>query len=1629
MNNDHRIFITRTPRLGLSLRLAASLRLGGALGVVSVAPLVLGPTTEARAQDTLPPRITFATPADPAPRDFSYAKSLPTLTGTVVDEGARPVGVRDVRVTFLSLPLNRWWNGTAFASTGAVRLNATISGSNWSYSAAPTGLTLPDGLYIIQAYATDTLGNAGGGNNAGFAERRVYIDNTAPSNITFEQPEPGMVVTNLGSINGRAFDASSNNITGSGTTTSIPGSGVDRVQVSIKAPNGLFWNGTEYQATEARLPTDLAGSFWSLSSGPRTPDTLPDGDYVLTAYARDALGNESSQSQTTRVQQPPPPIPPDVSAPVVSLDAPADNTFAKGLAIPSGTVSDTGSAGLQRVVVDFFSDSAQKWWDGTSFSANAPVGLPTTISNGNSAGGSWSYTGAVPSGANLPDGVYVVIAFGDDKVGNRGRDQSVVIIDNAPPTSLSFEQPAPSATTTSLVDINGRAADNPGGSGVARVDVTIQRPGDLQYWNGASYQAAPVRLETSLGGGFWSLKTALAPGANLPPGDYVLTAYAQDKLGNEASRAQTATVTRTVTPPAPDTITPSITLLTPSNESQARALEAPSGTASDTGGSGLQRVRVAFFQAASQKWWNGSAFASDSIVELDAALNSAASTWRYPNPPAGDALTDGLYVVLAFADDGAGNRSRAQSVVSIDNTRPVRLTFEQPTLGAQVTDLSDINGFVADNVGGVGIAGVQVVIRNSAGQYFNGTDFVDALTRLNATVGGGFWSLQTGLRAGSNLPAGSYSLGAFAQDKLGNETSTSIAVQVKEPPVVSVNPSDITAPRITLAAPVSNSFSKVFPAPRGTVSEEAGGSGLRGVRVAFFRDTGSGGLWWNGRAFASATIVELEATVRGNGWVYNGALPGGAQLPDGLYVVLAFADDKNGNRNRAQAVLNIDNTAPVRLNIESPRLGALAPDLANIFGRVEDNAGGSNIAAVQVAIRNPSGQFWNGSTYQAAPIRLQAQVDGTFWSLRTRLRAGAALPAGVYSITAYAQDRAGNEKITAQSTRVVPDLVPPVVRWTTPTAGAALFRFPTLSGTVSDTGLAGVDRVEVELIRIRRTPTERDAWWNGRIYQAAPFRLKTQIVNGRWTVTDRLPNVPYLFSTQYTAVAFGIDRVGNTSSRDVSFFIDRFAPAPPLFGLPRPNATVSSLGPIVITVRDSPNPGQAGSGVARADFLIRRDRDVKYWNGSTFVSQPVYLPGYQVLPTQFRRDGVPSGGNLLPGFYTIQARIADRAGNLSISTNRVRVRDAAAPTVSIFTPASGVLRADFGVIAGSVSDSGGSGLASVRVGIRRLSDNAYWNGTAFTSTVASLDAVVTGANWSLRNVPTGSQIVAGDYEIIAVASDREGNSSRARVVVPLVADRVPATITVSDPRPNTFFRRLERVSGTAVDNAGGVGVDRVVVGILRNSDGLWWNGRAFTDAFFGFRATLSGNSWTLSGNLLPAGTTGQFTVVAQAFDKLNNAPQNNKTWEKAVTFNLDPASPAQGDAPTAPDTTPAAITVSDPRPNATFRRIERITGTAVDNAGGVGLDRVAIVILRNSDGLFWNGSAFAVGPTELRATLSGSTWSLSTNLPPASALARGQHTILAQAFDKAQNFSQRDVPITLDPEAPAQGSVPSTPGT
>jgi hypothetical protein len=691
-------------------------------------------------------------------------------------------------------------------------------------------------------------------------------------------------------------------------------------------------------------------------------------------------------------------------------------------------------------------------------------------------------------------------------------------------------------------------------------------------------------------------------------------------------------------------------------------------------------------------------------------------------------------------------------------------------------------------------------------------------------------------------------------------------------------------------SPADSSFVRQLPPINGTVSD-AGGSGLQRVTVGLFRDlpgTSQDG-WWNGTTF-TPQITELPTTVSSGRWSLSGAgLPSGAGLVEGLYVALAFAYDNAGNQGRSQVVVTVDKTAPTSVFFTSPVNGRLTSDLARITGRALDNTGGSGVTAVDLTIRRLSDNlYWNGSAWVAAPIRLSARSGGGFWSLSTALRPGPNLPNDSYVVTAFARDAAGNVSTSASLARVVGDLINPRPVWSSPINNSVSRALPALRGTVTDTGGSGVVSVSVGLLRL-----PDNSWWNGTTWTRAFTRLPARLTSGgAWQLLSPLPSGANLRSANYVAIAYATDGVGNEGQEDF-FAIDTVAPLAPVIASPRNGSALTSVGSVVGTVRDAPNPGVAGSGVASVDIAIRRGRDGAYWTGSGWAFNTFFLPA-SVDGTSFRRDGGPAGTNLELGAYTVFVRATDRAGNTSSSSSAFTIRDSLAPTVTISFPANGQLLRSLSGINGTAVDNSvetvrGSSVAQVLVSLRRASDGLYWNGTAWSAIAASVPAALSAdGKWTLAQAPTGANLRTDSYAIQATAIDRAGNRSVARASANVNTDATAPSLTIDTPTPNVLLRQLRRVSGTASDNPGGIGLDRVVVALQRQSDRLWWNGRAWTDTFTPLRATVTGNAYALTTGLPPTTATpaGSYLVIVQAFDRFNIVTQ------RQVVITLDPNSSA-----------------------------------------------------------------------------------------------------------------------------------------
>jgi hypothetical protein len=94
-----------------------------------------------------------------------------------------------------------------------------------------------------------------------------------------------------------------------------------------------------------------------------------------------------------------------------------------------------------------------------------------------------------------------------------------------------FISPPAAVPQLNLGSLSGTAQDNPGGSGLDRVEMTLRRGSDGGYWSGTNWGTVRAALAMGLAGTNWQ-GASLPSGADLADGNYLLIASAYDRAGN-----------------------------------------------------------------------------------------------------------------------------------------------------------------------------------------------------------------------------------------------------------------------------------------------------------------------------------------------------------------------------------------------------------------------------------------------------------------------------------------------------------------------------------------------------------------------------------------------------------------------------------------------------------------------------------------------------------------------------------------------------------------------------------------------------------------------------------------------------------------------------------------------------------------------------------------------------------------------------------------------------------------------------------------------------------------------------------------------------------------------------------------
>ena len=1178
---------------------------------------------------------------------------------------------------------------------------------------------------------------------------------------------------------------------------------------------------------------------WSFD---HSASSLADGIHSIVVYSEDAAGNSSTSAAFILTV--------DTVAPLAPVVAGVNND--------TGTVGD-GITGDNQIEIFGTAEAGSQL---TVQLDGGPIGTTVAANDG-----SWNFD---YTATTLADGSYNLTAQALDDAGNMSvasANYSITINSATPNAPVIMGITDDTATATDGITSDNRLLVM--GSADANTDISV-------FVDGVA-----VGNTSADGSGAWAFDYT---GTTLADGSYILTAQAQNAVGNVSAVSANYAI-------SVDTLAP--------NSPTALAVSNDTGVAGDGVTSDTTLVLSGTSEAGSQV---------DVLLDgisVGSTVADAGGNWSLDHTAS--VLANGAYILTAQATDGAGNLSTASGPfnITVDSTPP-----SAPNISS-INDDTDVSadGITSDNT---------LVINGSAEANSTVELFLGGVSVGTTTADGfGNWSYDN---TGTVLADGSYTLTARASDLAANLSplSTGFSISIDSgapaaPVVLSISDDTATAgdgvtsdnTLVVTGSAEANSSVEVFldaisigsttadgtgnwsydhtgttlaegsysvtaqaTDTAGNLSPISSGLGIRVDRsapiapsVTAINDdtaTAADGIT-NDNTLVIVGTSEADNNVQvfldgvgigtvtadGSGnWSYDYTA---TTLADGGYTVTAQAADLAGNVSPLSAnfVITIDSGIP-----SAPIISGITDDTASAAdGITSDNTLVINgTAEVSSAIE---------IFMDAASIGTTTTDGGGSWSFDYT---ATAIADGSYTLTARATDAAGNVSASSVGFGITVDRVAPSA--------------PVVTGITDDTAAAS-DGVTSDSTLIIFGTSEANA--TVEVFESSvSLGSTTADGSGNWSYDHRGTT---LTDGSYTFTAQAADVAGNLSTLSSSFgvTVDTTFPAAP---------TVTAI---------SDDTATAGDGITSDNTLFISG------TAEANASVQVFIDGSSIGTTS--ADGVGNWSYnhtatpIVDGSYTLTAQATDSAGNNSAVSSGFSI------TIDSNVPSAPAITA--------ISDDTATGADGI------TNDNTLViSGTseADASVEVFVDAASIGSttadgsgNWSFDH--TATTLADGSYALTAQATDSSGNLSALSASFDIVIDTVAPSVATYD---------------AITDDTG-------IVGDFVTSDNtLIASGSAEANAtvelyydggLVGSHTADGSGNWVAdySGSTSPDGV---YTVYARVIDSAGNASANSSNYFVTV----DTAIPA------APVVTAISDDTGTPADGVTSDTSLFISGTAEANA-------------------------------------------------------------------------------------------------
>ncbi len=343
------------------------------------------------------------------------------------------------------------------------------------------------------------------------------------------------------------------------------------------------------------------------------------------------------------------------------------------------------------------------------------------------------------------------------------------------------------------------------------------------------------------------------------------------------------------------------------------------------------------------------------------------------------------------------------------------------------------------------------------------------------------------------------------------------------------------------------------------------------------------------------------------------------------------------------------------------------------------------------------------------------------------------LSEGAHTFYVRAVDAAGNRSTNTTRSWTV-DSIAPLTTIQFPVAGN-LYGIDTFNAGCSTVGGdvcgSASDAGTISSVQVSIRRDSSGSYWNGTGFSASTETFLSATGTTSWSYGFASSNFPA--DGSYTLNARATDSAGNVSALATSTLqIDVTAPAAPSITSAPSSPTNNENASFSFTSSES--------GVA---FECSLDSTSNYSSCSS--------------PTTY--------SNLTEGSHTFRVRTFDSAGNRSTVASHTWTVDTTGPVSTItfaengkrynntrFNNGCGTSGGDF---CGTATDS--SSITQVRVSIQRVSDGTYWNGSSFSGTSETLLTPSGTTSWSYAFAASNFP-AEGSYTFRARATDAAGNT-------------------------------------------------------------------------------------------------------------------------------------------------------------------------------------------------------------------------------------------------------------------------------